>query len=262
MTVKSKDCSLGCGKMAHIFKHDILEKYDVDYFQCPICHLIQTEKPYWLNEAYESAITKKDTGLATRNIKNRDRLEAVIYNHFVKDSTIIDIGGGYGLLTRLMRDIGFDFLTYDIYCENIFAKNFEATNTTRSDLLTAFEVFEHIENPLEFLEDEFSRHQCKNIIFSTLPYHTEHYPSLDWWYYTFDTGQHISFYHPKSLVKLTSTFNCHYYQLDQDLHMICEQKLDSVSELLITHKKLAKIYRKYVRKKRKKMSLTLSDAGF
>jgi hypothetical protein len=39
-----------------------------------------------------------------------------------KNGTFVDIGGGYGLLTRLMRDRGFDFYWKDPHCENIFAK--------------------------------------------------------------------------------------------------------------------------------------------
>ena len=53
-----------CGSEASSFDSArILRKYDVDYFECPYCGFIQTEEPYWLTEAYSSAITSSDIGL-------------------------------------------------------------------------------------------------------------------------------------------------------------------------------------------------------
>lgn len=64
------------------------------------------------------------------------------------------------------------------------------------ELVTAFELFEHFEQPLQELESllRYSR----NILLSTLTYkEKEGYPDKDWWYYAPHVGQHISFYHEK-----------------------------------------------------------------
>ncbi len=37
----------------------------------------------------------------------------------------LDYAGGYGVFTRLMRDIGFDFYWHDPYTQNLFANGFE-----------------------------------------------------------------------------------------------------------------------------------------
>ena len=59
-----------CGENTKfIFKARILGKYNVRYFHCPTCGYIQTEKPFWLNEAYSDAISAEDTGVIQRNIK-------------------------------------------------------------------------------------------------------------------------------------------------------------------------------------------------
>lgn len=261
MSFNSKECSLGCGKMDFLWTATILGKHEVQYFQCPQCNLIQTEKPFWLEEAYASAITSMDTGLAGRNIENRSRLESVLHCLFNDAESIIDIGGGYGMLTRLMRDIGFPFLTYDIYCENLFAKNFEATDKTEADCLTAFEVFEHIEDPRSFLEDTFRKHKCRSIIFSTLSFDTNQAPNKDWWYYTFPTGQHIAFYHENTLQLLASQFGCKYYKLAKDFHLISDRPVSFTDHLFLSHKKAAKLYRRWVSSKRKGLSFTLQDAG-
>ena len=43
-----------------------MDKYDVKYFLCGNCGFVFTEEPYWLNEAYKSAINISDTGIVTR----------------------------------------------------------------------------------------------------------------------------------------------------------------------------------------------------
>lgn len=58
-----------CGSEVQLFDTAIiLNKYQIDYFECPHCGFIQTEEPYWLNEAYASAITSSDIGLIMRNL--------------------------------------------------------------------------------------------------------------------------------------------------------------------------------------------------
>ncbi|MBK7438832.1 MAG: hypothetical protein IPK94_03535 [Saprospiraceae bacterium] len=48
-----------------------------------------------------------------------------------------------------MRDYGFDYYWSDNYCQNLLARGFEAKQNEYFDAITAFELFEHILNPLE-----------------------------------------------------------------------------------------------------------------
>ena len=55
------------------------------------------------------------------------------------------------MFVRIMRDKGFNFYRQDIHCQNLFAKHFDISNikiTEKFDLLTAIEVFEHLEDPM------------------------------------------------------------------------------------------------------------------
>ena len=46
-----------CDSNSHYFATaKVLQKYNVDYFQCSNCGFVQTEEPYWLDEAYSEAI--------------------------------------------------------------------------------------------------------------------------------------------------------------------------------------------------------------
>ena len=40
----------------------ILGVHDVAYFQCVACHSLQTQKPYWLESAYQHNLAELDTG--------------------------------------------------------------------------------------------------------------------------------------------------------------------------------------------------------
>lgn len=221
--------------MQPLFRHEVLSKYEIDYFLCPHCGLIQTEEPYWLDEAYESAISALDTGILHRNIRIRRSLEPLIELLGLGQGLLADIGGGYGTLTRLMRDIGYNFNTYDPYCENIFAKNFEVQPQSTYDALVAFEVIEHLSDPVEFLRDSFSKYSTKTILLSTNTY--QGIPEKTWWYYSFESGQHISFYQKKTLSILAEKNGCRLHSLNDSIHVITDKKITSL-RLLLIHNKL------------------------
>jgi len=103
-----------CGEQSNEFdKAKILGKYDVRYYHCYKCGFVQTEEPYWINEAYSGAFASTDTGTMARNMQNTTNL--LFLMKFVDKGPCLDFGGAYGVLTRMMRDYGFDFYNYDKY---------------------------------------------------------------------------------------------------------------------------------------------------
>jgi len=201
-----------CSSPADMFaKAVILGKYDVSYYKCGDCGFVQTEEPFWLAESYSDAIANSDIGLVGRNLTLSRLTRAIIGIFFDGDGRFLDYGGGYGLFVRLMRDLGLDFQRYDKHCTNIFAQGFDACmgDGDRYELLTAFEVFEHLVNPLEEIERMLEL--TDNILFSTelVP---EPCPSPgDWWYYGMDHGQHISFFTRKALSFIAEKHGLHLY---------------------------------------------------
>lgn len=212
-----------------IFRGKVLNKYDVRYFQCPTCGLIYTESPYWIEEAYDSSITIYDTGILSRNISFSVAVYTILKNMF-QNKTIkgIDYGGGYGIFVRLMRDLGYDFKWYDKYSENLVSRGFEADMKTGEvyDIMTAFEVFEHLPDPLQEIETMLEK--SDTIFFSTLLYDDEYaYPELDeWWYYVPEEGQHIVFYSKVTLKKIAEKFDIHYYPINDSLHIFSKKEID------------------------------------
>ncbi len=233
-------CLICSGEGKEIFKGKILNKYDICYYQCPECGLIYTEKPYWLEEAYDNSITIYDTGIMSRNISFSITTYAILKTIF-SDKTVrgLDWGGGYGIFVRLMRDLGYSFEWFDKYSENLVSRGFEANMKAEKtyDVITAFEVFEHLPNPLQDIESMLNKTDM--ILFSTEIYDKGYaYPELGkWWYYVPEEGQHIVFYSNITLHKIAGLFHVNYYPINDSLHIFSKKKINMNAIKLKTNTK-------------------------
>jgi hypothetical protein len=230
------------------FRALLLNKYDVCYLYCESCGLLQTEQPYWLEEAYGKAIADSDTGLVSRNLDLSKRLSALLYFCFDRQAPYLEYAGGYGLLTRLLRDQGFDFYWHDPYCKNIFARGFEWDPVKgTAGAVTAFEVIEHVWNPAEFIANALSQAHTKTIIFSTVLYKDEPPLPQDWWYYSLSTGQHISFYRRETLVILADKLGLRLYS-NGSFHVMTALRLNPIAVRLCSGR-FASVANNYVRRR-------------
>lgn len=217
-------CKICQNRTQKTFNTTILNKYNIQYFHCPHCSFLQTEEPYWLEEAYGESINISDTGYMQRNLQLSQKLTILLTIFFSKNATYLDYAGGYGVFVRLMRDIGFDFYWDDKYTTNLFARGFEHRDEL-IEAVTTFESFEHFVSPLEEIEKILAI--SKNIIFSTglLP---DPIPKPEeWWYYGLDHGQHISFYSEKTFQYIANKYNLNYINLN-DLHLLTEKKISAL----------------------------------
>lgn len=212
-----------------IFESKILNKYDIKYYHCNNCGFVQTEEPYWLEEAYQESINISDTGYMARNLLISQKLTVFLSIFFDNKSKYLDYAGGYGVLVRIMRDIGYDFYWDDKYTINIFAKGFEYENQ-EYQAITTFESFEHFVNPINEIREMLKI--SNNIIFSTEVL-KENVPAPDeWWYYGLEHGQHISFYSEKSLAYIAEYFNLKYTNLGC-FHLFSEKKVPFYLKILL-----------------------------
>ncbi len=222
MPMKCKVCESDSN---HLAQGKVMGKYDVDYFQCSNCGFVQTEEPYWLDEAYSQPIASSDVGLAFRNLSFSKITQNLLFNFFNHQAIFLDYGGGYGLFVRLMRDAGFDFYWLDKFCQNIFAQGFEidAATNNQFELVTAFEVFEHLVHPIYELEELLKK--SRNILLSTELLPESNPKPNEWWYYVLHEGQHVSLYTAKSLSILAAKFNLNFYSNGSSLHLLTEKQL-------------------------------------
>ncbi|TRZ56747.1 MAG: class I SAM-dependent methyltransferase [Rhodocyclaceae bacterium] len=218
----NKPCAICDADMDRVFSATVLSRHEVNYYRCAKCGLVQTEDPYWLDEAYRDPIAASDTGLIQRNFSLAAKLASLLYFCLERKGAYLDVTGGYGMLVRLMRDIGFDFYWSDKHCENILARGFESAKAGREfSALTAFEVLEHVQDPLGFVSALSKEHGVRTLIFSTQTYAGD-LPPKDWWYYAFETGQHITFYQARTLATLAGRLGLHFLSAN-GLHVLTDR---------------------------------------
>jgi hypothetical protein len=208
------------------FTAEILRRYQGRYLKCDHCGFLFAEDPVWLADAYKEAINISDTGIMQRNLYFSRLTAVVLYFFYDRTAPFLDHSGGYGIFTRLMRDIGFNYFWSDPYAANLLARGFElrSCRETKFEAVTCFEAFEHYQEPAEEIKAMLK--MSDTIIFSTeiLPVPL---PAIDdWWYYGFDHGQHISFYRESSLNALAKVFSMNYYRF-KGVHILTKKKLNT-----------------------------------
>ena len=233
-------CRLCGTSTVNKFRLRVLERLEVRYVECTHCGSLQTEEPHWLTEAYgKSNLAYSDVGAAQRVLVTCAFV--ALFTKLMGLHTILDFGGGDGLLCRLLRDRGLDAYTIDWFSVPSYTQPFVGSLEESYDLVTAFEVFEHFPNPRELLDQLF---QCRPefLLASTEPYRGN---ELDWWYLAPNTGQHVFFYSEGALRWIAARFSYHYYTIN-GRHLFAKTRLSRLQLSVLsrlTGKTLLKLYR-------------------
>ncbi|MBK8108789.1 MAG: hypothetical protein IPK42_25465 [Betaproteobacteria bacterium] len=147
-------CRLCGGAITPAFSTRVLGRYTVRYGLCGQCRSLQSESPYWLAEAYSRNLSSLDTGAAQRNLRNLAASYAVARIYAAHN--LLDLGGGDGLLCRLLRDTGLNCHVRDRYAQPTYAQGFDRPDFEVPDMVTAFEIFEHLPEPAVDLAEFFA----------------------------------------------------------------------------------------------------------
>jgi len=204
----------------------------VNYYECSRCGYVQTEQPSWLDEAYANSINLSDTGILARNLSNVGIVLSSLMLINKRDGIVLDFAGGYGILVRLLRDIGVDAYWEDPYSENLLARGFEYPGNQSISLVTAFESFEHFLCPQHELERLIS--YSSNILFTTNLIPRPSPSPNDWWYYGLEHGQHIGFYRIETLHFLAHRFGLNLLSDGLSTHFFTKQKIFQPSWRFLT----------------------------
>jgi hypothetical protein len=249
-----------CGTATHLaFSATVLGKHVAEFHQCPGCAFLFAIQPHWLDEAYSSAIAAADTGLVGRNTMIADKIASVLYWATPSQGRgrYLDAAGGYGMLTRLMRDNGFDFYWSDKHCQNLLANQFEYQPSLGAcDAVTAIEVMEHLVDPVGFIDDTLKLADSGMLIFTTELYEGPVPKPQDWWYYTFATGQHIAFFKRQTVEAIASRLGMHFSSAN-GLHVLSRQAVNPRLLHWATGRWTAQVGARWIR--RRLGSKTLSD---
>lgn len=219
---ESNPCRVCQAATQFAFEGVLLGRHAVGYYQCPDCGLLQTQTPTWLEEAYADPITLADTGLLRRNRRLADATVIILRLLSGASGVFLDYAGGYGVLTRMMRDRGFDFRWQDPYCPNVFARGFEYKGE-QTQAATMFEALEHFVEPE--LELRAALRAAPMILCSTTLIDRNALPGRDWWYYGPEHGQHITFYTVRSLEILAERLGLKLSTDGRMLHLFARRRV-------------------------------------
>ena len=219
-------CRICASETAERMAATILGKYAATYDQCTRCGYLSVRDPHWIEEAYARAICRTDTGIVARNLAIAERL-APLLSLIGGDGPYLDYGGGIGLLTRLMRDRGFNYLWFDPYARNELAEGFEhGPDCAPCIAVSAFEVLEHVEDPAGFAAAALAKGRSDTLIFSTVLFDGA-MPPADWDYFARDEGQHIGFHTRRSLAAIGERLGLRLYSRGV-IHMLTRRRIGNL----------------------------------
>ncbi len=222
--MKTPSCRLCGASVKRLFRAPVLKTHSVEYFQCQRCLLVQTEEPYWLNEAYRQPIGDLDTWQIERSLYSAVLVESVLPLLNQSQGRVVDFGAGYGMLVRLLRNRGIEAYWFDQFTDNLFAKEY-CWDGGCADLVSCFEVVEHFLNPREEFERILSIGDA--VLFSTLLISNPPPSPNQWDYYAFEGGQHIALYSIDTLRYLAKQFSLHLYSNGVNLHLLTKRPIDT-----------------------------------
>jgi hypothetical protein len=205
----------------------LMGKYDASYRRCLMCGFIFAENPYWLPEAYSSAITVTDMGTVSRTDRNSLMTKAIIDVFYSSSQQFLDYGAGYGMFVRRMRDLGYNFYAYDPHCRNMFAEQVALSDLGNHtfDLTTAFEVFEHLQDPAQLALELWPHTDQLLVTTEIVP--TPAPPLDEWWYYAPEHGQHVSFFTLDALRIIGEAGNRNLCSNGANLHLFSRGKVSN-----------------------------------
>lgn len=223
MSDRNEECPICASPTTReMFRATVRHQHVAEYLFCDQCHFLFIRSPDWLDEAYKEPINIYDTGIVARNLSLSRITSVILYFLFDKEAKFLDYAGGYGIFTRVMRDIGFDFYWEDPYSTNLVARGFELVDgMSNFELLTCFETLEHFVDPLKEVEKMFQF--SDSILFSTSLLPIEIPEPTDWFYYGLNHGQHISFYSFTTIQFMAKHFACNLYSDGATIHMFTKR---------------------------------------
>ncbi len=185
-----------------------LAEIPVYYFLCHTCQFCFAPMfAKWGKSDFEEKIYNKDYILVDPDyIEVRPRSNAAslikMFSNGFEDIRHLDYGGGNGLMSQILCESGWQSTSYDPFN----GEPDEPSRLGKFDLITAYEIFEHVAD-VQGLAENLSALSTSNgiILFSTLISDGNISPRrrITWWYASPRNG-HISLFSKKSLAKLAT----------------------------------------------------------
>jgi glycosyltransferase involved in cell wall biosynthesis len=200
------ECRLCGASTRWLFSKRLLNKHDVQFRQCSHCGATQTEKPYWLDEAYVPENERFDTGQVTRSLVNAAVVHALLpMAGLGPEARVVDYGCGSGLMVRALRDAGVDAWGYDRFATPRLALGFQTRTHQGFDVVNLCEVVERFDEPRRVFDEIFASDPALVVMQTGIASQI----TESWDYLATEHGQHIFFLSPTTVGWLCQTYGRH-----------------------------------------------------
>jgi SAM-dependent methyltransferase len=199
----------------------------VYYYRCPDCGFLFTcSFDQWTPEDFARFIYNEDYAALDPDyaeVRPRQNLTIIqsMFGERLKPLRLLDYGGGSGAFASLLRENGCAAESFDPFGGNVAAAL--PASGERFDIVTAFEVFEHVADPVGCLHeiDRLLKPDGLLLISTRINDGKEGRagigPRLTWWYASPRNG-HIALHSRRSLTLLLRRFGYHCASLGDDYH--------------------------------------------
>ncbi len=214
----NKNCEENRGKVTP------LALKPVYYYRCgqcgflnapAICSWSKSQFKQWI---YNDGYAEFDPDFGSQRPKSQATTLVKTFGFVRGQLKILDYGGGGGELANLLRLNNFNAQNYDPFYDD----SEHLVPDGRFDLITAFEVIEHVPDPRKMMSEVISFLKQDGIfLFSTLisDGHVQEVGRLTWWYASPRNG-HISLFTKRSLQILAQHFGLQFHSFSEGMHMV------------------------------------------
>jgi 2-polyprenyl-3-methyl-5-hydroxy-6-metoxy-1,4-benzoquinol methylase len=150
-----------------------------------------------------------------RPAANVERVTAM-FGRRAADIRHLDFGGGNGMLSEGLRGRGFNSQSYDPFVDG----ELNAEQLGRFDLITAFEVFEHVPDVQALMRTLTNLRAADGLVLFTTQLsdgNITRHQRLTWWYAAPRNG-HISLFSRASLMQLSRQFSLQLASMNSGVH--------------------------------------------
>ncbi|MBI4883347.1 MAG: methyltransferase domain-containing protein [Actinobacteria bacterium] len=240
----SAECPLCRSAASEIFSFDVAAAvasdvpggYRASLSRCPTCSFLFVADPVWLEGSFSSELNRLDVGSVDRSLLVASFVRGLLGRRSRRSSwSVLDVGGGDGLLTRVLRDHGIDCRWTDPYCEPAYYVGPPADGVARFDLAVMGEVALHLTNPIESFREALSR--SDRLMFTAVV--PPEKVTVDWWYLMPSTGQHVAFYPTTAIAEIARRLGADWCSDGKFFHLLSTTGISRALRRRVEHRELS-----------------------